>query len=348
MLEEKTSNDLFSGMIWENYYIKKLLFYVIMNRKHFTLLLITGLLLLSLSFSGCINRNNDDPHTEARSIQFDDLNRSYRVHIPSFFDYTKSNALVFVLHGGGGSGENMENELTKQGFNALASEHNFIVVYPDGIENKWNDGRTKISDNESFYDIDDVGFLSYLIDELTVEFNIQDNNVFFTGISNGGFMCYRLGFEIPDKIKAIAPVAATNAIDYLANYTTHGSLSICIMCGTDDPLVPYDGGFIMVFNQTRSKVTSVNDTVDFWIENNKCNPNPETIEYPDNAPDDGTRVVLEKYDQGINDTRVYLYSIQDGGHTWPGGKQYLPEWFIGKTCRDIDANEEIWQFFNEL
>ena len=317
-----------------------------MDKNMFHEVMVLCLLLLSaMIFSGCISRNNDDPHTEIRSITFDGLIRSYRVYIPASYDGTRSNAIVFVLHGGGGSGENMENELTKQGFNQLASEHNFIVVYPDGIENKWNDGRSKISDNESFYDVDDVGFLTYLIDELTVEFNIYDDNVFFTGISNGGFMCYRLAFEIPNKIKAIAPVAATNAVDHLANFTTHGSISICIMCGTDDPLVPYDGGFITVFNQTRSKVTSVNDTVDFWIENNQCNLIPEVIEYPDSAPNDGTHVILKKYDQGINDTSVYLYSIQGGGHTWPGGKQYFPEWFIGKTCRDIDANIEIWAFF---
>ena len=315
------------------------------NRFH-AVMMISLLLLISVSFSGCISRNNDDPHTEIRSIAFDGLTRSYRIHIPEGYNDIKSNALVFVLHGGGGSGENMENELTKQGFNQLASQHNFIVVYPDGIENKWNDGRSKISDNESFYDVDDVGFFTYLIDELSVEFNIYDDNVFFTGISNGGFMCYRLAFEIPEKIKAIAPVAATNAVDHLANYTSHGPISICMMCGTDDPLVPYDGGFITVFNQTRSKVTSVNDTVDFWIENNQCNIIPEVIEYPDTAPLDGTRVILKKYEQGINDTCVYVYSIQGGGHTWPGGKQYFPEWLIGKTCRDIDANNEIWGFFS--
>ncbi|MDG6217834.1 MAG: hypothetical protein QCI00_00135 [Candidatus Thermoplasmatota archaeon] len=144
-------------------------------------------MLSSVSFSGCIRRNNDDPYTEIRYISFDDLTRSYRIHIPASYDDKKSNALLLLLHGGGGSCENMENELTKQGFNQLASQHNFIVVYPDGIEKKWNDGRSKISDNESFYDVDDVGFFTYLIDELTVEFNIWDDNVFFTGISNGGF-----------------------------------------------------------------------------------------------------------------------------------------------------------------
>jgi len=319
------------------------------NQKHLILIILLVLILvLPVFISGCYSRLKNDPNTEIRSIEFDSYNRTFRVHIPGSYDQLLSNAIVFVLHGGGGSGENMENSLTLQGFNTIAEENNFIVVYPDGIENKWNDGRQNISQNLSFYNVDDVGFLSLLIDELADEFHIKNGNVFFTGISNGGFMCYRLGFELPDKIKAIAPVAATNAVDLLNNYNTIGTISICIMCGTKDPFVPYEGGYITIFNQTRSKVTSVNATVDFWVQNNKCNTNPEIYEFPDVDPNDGTRVVLEKYDEGVNGTVVYLYSIIGGGHTWPGGLQYFPEWFIGKTCRDIDANEIIWDFFNQL
>ena len=311
-------------------------------------LLIMFILVFSVFISGCLFRRRDDPNTEIRSIEFDGNIRVCRVNIPDSYDPSSSNALVFVLHGGGGTGENMENGLTLKGFNRIAEENNLIVVYPDGIENRWNDGRQNISENLSLYDVDDVGFLSLLIDMLSDEFEIKNNNVFFTGISNGGFMCYRLGFEIPDKIKGIAPVTATNSVDLLNNFNPNGTISVCIMCGTKDPLVPYEGGYITIFNQTRGKITSVNDTVDFWVENNECNVNPVIYEYPDVDPNDGTRVVLEKYEGGINGTKVYLYSIIGGGHTWPGGLQYFPEWFIGKTCRDIDANEVIWDFFNEF
>jgi polyhydroxybutyrate depolymerase len=295
-----------------------------------------------------VSRRRNDPNTEIRSIVYDGYTRTYRVNIPDSYESSASNALVFVLHGGGGSSEGMENSLTLKGFNKLAATNNFIVVYPEGIENHWNDGRQNLPDNASQLDIDDVGFLSLLIDRLSNEFNIKDNNVFFTGISNGGFMCYRLGFEIPDKIKAVAPVTATLSVDLLTNYTPNGTISIGIMCGTNDPLVPYEGGTITIFNQTRGEIISVNDTVEFWVENNKCNTTPEIYEYPDVDPNDGTRVILEKYTAGINGTRVYLYAILGGGHTWPGGYQYFPEWFIGKTCRDIDANKVLWEFFNEL
>lgn len=322
-----------------------------MNQSIRTTILIISLvliLLLSSMFPGCLNRRrDDDPHTEIRSIIYDDYNRSYRVFIPGTYNQYLKNALVFILHGGGGSAENTENQLTQQGFNRIAEENNIIVVYPDGIEKKWNDGRTEISENESYYDVDDVGFLNLLIDELTDEFNIQDNNVFFTGLSNGGFMCYRMGFENPENIKAIAPVCATNAVDLLANYSANGPVSIAIMCGTADPLVPYEGGYITVFNHTRSKITSVNDTVDYWVGLNQCDHDVEVYKYPDISPDDGTHVIRQSYHGGINGTVVYLYTIHGGGHTWPGGYQYFPEWLIGKTCRDIDANEVIWEFFDE-
>lgn len=319
------------------------------NKKNIILIIIIIFLLVSSVFiSGCLLRRRDDPDTEIRSILFDGYNRTYRVNIPDSYNPYASNAIVFVLHGGGGSAENMENDLTKKGFNKLAEENNFIVIYPEGVENHWNDGRKNLTDNATQLHINDVGFLSLLIDELSDEFNIENNNIFFTGISNGGFMCYRLGFEIPDSIRAIAPVTATISVDLFNNYTPNGTISLCIMCGTEDPLVPYDGGNVSLFNQTRGRILSVNDTVDFWIENNRCNSTPEFYEFPDVDPDDGTRVILEKYEKGIDNTRVYLYSIIGGGHTWPGGLQYFPEWLIGKTCRDIDANEVIWEFFSDL
>lgn len=314
-------------------------------KKTYVAIIFILVILSNTLLSGCFSRDSDDPYTEPRSIIHDDITRSYRVHIPP--DVDDFSALVFVLHGGGGNAENMEEKQTKKGFNLLSDQEGFIVVYPDGIEHRWNDGRTKLTDNESFYDIDDVGFLTLLIETLSDEFNIPDNNVFFTGISNGGFMSYRMGFETPDKIKAIFPVCATNALDLLANYSAHGPVSIAIMCGTDDPLVPYNGGYITIFNQTRSMITSVNDTVDFWIELNQCSKESTVYEYPDINPSDGTRVVRESYQNGINDTVVYLYTVLGGGHTWPGGIQYLPVNLIGRTCRDIDANTEIWNFFNE-
>lgn len=309
--------------------------------------LIVFLLFFSI-FSGCVRRRlPDDPNTQIRTVMYDGLNRSYRLFVPDSYDSSEPNGLVFVLHGGSGQGVNMENGLTRQGMNAVGELCNFVIVYPDGLNERWNDGRIIVGANESIYETDDVGFLSSLIDELSEEFEIQTGGVFFTGISNGGFMSLRMGFEYPEKISAIAPVTATNAVDLLNNFSAKGPLSVLLMCGTQDPLVPYEGGWIQIFNRRRSLITSVNDTVDFWVGLNGCNSYPETLELPDVDPEDETRVVVEKYLNGTNGTVVFLYSILGGGHTWPGGLQYYPEGLIGKTCRDIDANMVIGQFFDE-
>ena len=68
-------------------------------------------------------------------------------------------------------------------------------------------------------------------------------------------------------------------------------------------------------------------------------------EEPDRDPHDGTRVKCTRYVNESDGTEVILYAVEGGGHTWPGGFQYLPAWIIGKTSRDIDANEVIWAFF---
>ena len=90
---------------------------------------------------------------------------------------------------------------------------------------------------------------------------------------------------------------------------------------------------------------STDDTVDFWVKYNKCFEGPEVKIIPDTDPEDGTTVEEIIYGGGEGGTEVVLYKIKGGGHTWPGGWQYLGEAIIGKTCRDIDGSKVIWDFF---
>lgn len=82
----------------------------------------------------------------------------------------------------------------------------------------------------------------------------------------------------------------------------------------------------------------------YWVINNNCNNTPETTLLPDKDPSDKTRVYCHKYSGGENNTEVVLYEIKGGGHTWPDGQQYLSKILVGRTCRDINANEVIWEF----
>lgn len=314
---------------------KKLVFYP------FIILLI----LFLTTLSGCIYKIPEDPNTFVREFLFDDLQRTYKIHIPPNLSEEISPALIFVLHGGGGTGDGMERSLTLGGFNTLSDVDNFIVVYPDGIERNWNDGRKNTSDPAHQQNIDDVGFINALIENLTIEFNIDQNRIYSTGISNGAMMSYRLALELPEKIAAIAPVAGAIPIDILPDNSLLIPLSVCVISGTSDPLVPWEGGIVGTKRNPRGVVISVFNSVNYWVINNNCNDTAETILLPDIDPLDRTRVYYHRYGSGENNTEVVLYEIINGGHTWPDGYQYLSKIIVGRTCKDINANEVIWDFF---
>jgi polyhydroxybutyrate depolymerase len=122
-------------------------------------------------------------------------------------------------------------------------------------------------------------------------------------------------------------------------------LSIFLTLGTDDPLVPYDGGEIILFNKTYGWVISANETVDFWVTHNGCNTTPVVSYLADIDPRDGVIVRSQEYKQGDEGTRVLVYTMIGGGHTWSGGPQYISKSIIGNTCRDYDQSQVIWEFF---
>jgi polyhydroxybutyrate depolymerase len=319
------------------------------HNKILPCLFLSGVILLSVFFSGCINIP-DDPNTHIRTIFHDGLDRTYRIHIPPSYNNSTKNPLVFVLHGGwaarsaGERGEHMEEKTTLKGFNILSDNEGFIVVYPEGIDSHWNDGRKNVSNNNE--NIDDVGFISALIENLTEEFNIDSKRIYVAGMSNGAMMSYRLAFELSEKIAAIAPVVGSITEDLIAEYEPSRPVSVLVISGTDDTLMPWDGGDIIFFFRflKRGKVLSVNDSVEYWVEYNNCNSTPNITWLPDKDPRDGTLVRREIYSQGDNETEVVLYAIEGGGHTWPDGGS-MSKFLFGNTCRDINANEIIWEFF---
>ncbi|MCM8762148.1 MAG: phospholipase [Candidatus Omnitrophica bacterium] len=281
-------------------------------------------------------------------LKWDGLERTYLVYKPSWYNKNKPLPLVILLHGGGGTSSAMVS-LTQGGFNKIAERDGFIVAYPDGIEGIWNDGRKGMQYRAHKENIDDIGFISILIDTLANQLNIDKSRVYVAGISNGAFMTHRIGCELSEKVAAIAMIAG--AIPKNKTYSTvpKKPIPIIIINGTDDPLIPWKGGKIGFKSNIRymGEVISTPETVKFWIETNKCSSEPIITYEIDKDKNDGTIVRKEIYTSDKNGAEVILYTIEGGGHTWPGGKQYLPEKIIGKTNRDIDANEVIWRFFKK-
>jgi len=282
------------------------------------------------------------------SFVHDNLDRTYHIHIPSLNNESRQLPLVIALHGRGGTGELMAI-VTRKEFDKLADRDGFFVVYPDGVELNWNDGRMDEEANDRAHreNIDDVGFISALIDTMINDYNIDPERVYITGISNGAIMSYRLACELSHKIAAIAPVDG-NIPHMLYNECNPARpVSLLAINNVNDPLVPYEGGNIYssIRKINLGKVLSVNESIGFWVKRNHCSPDPVVTEEPDVDPDDGTRVTRKEYTDGIDGTEVVLFSVKGGGHTWPGGFQYLPVWIVGKTCRDFNASQVIWYFF---
>jgi polyhydroxybutyrate depolymerase len=306
--------------------------------------------IMVLAGIGLLSFQADKGKGRRRSIMHDNLKRTFSVYAPASFDKNVQMPVLFALHGRGTNGKGMK-VVTKKGFNRLADKDGFLVVYPDGIERSWNDGRTDAEANDRAHreNIDDVGFISALIDYVIAEYNTDPKRIYITGISNGAMMAYRLACELSQRIEAIAPVDGNIPFMISDKCSPSEPVSVLAINNVLDPLVPFEGGEI--HNHTNKiklgKVLSVKESIEFWVVRNGCLKTPIVTEMPDSEPDDGTRVVREEYTNGLNGTEVILYTIEGGGHTWPGGFQYLPERRIGKTSRDINANEIIWQFFKK-
>jgi len=279
------------------------------------------------------------------SISLGGLERTYLLYIPSSYEPTKPIPVVFLFHGGGGTGQGMER-LTLGGLNRIADREGFIIVYPDGIEKHWNDGRGLQAYRAHRENIDDVGFISALIDHLIRTLNVDATRIYAAGISNGGQFSQRLACELSDRIAAIGVVAIQLPEHLPSSCAPKRPVSVLMMPGTEDPLVPWEGGEIG-FKRGRKfgRVLSVSESIRFWTMKNKCPSSPMITYEPDRDPKDGTRVRRESYGPCSQETETLLYAIEGGGHTWPGGDQYLPAWMIGRTSRDIDAHEVIWEFF---
>jgi polyhydroxybutyrate depolymerase len=284
------------------------------------------------------------------SFKYDNLVRTFHIHTPSLFDKSVQLPLVIALHGRGGTGESMVL-LTRKAFNNLSDKDRFVVVYPDGIELNWNDGRMDEEANDRAHrdNVDDVGFISALIDTMIKDYNIDPRKVYVTGISNGAIMSYRLACELSYKIAAIAPVDGSIPYVLFPDCFPVKPVSVLAVNNVNDPLVPYEGGNIYssIRKLNLGRVLSVNESMAFWVNRNKCSLLPVVTEMPDLDPEDGTRITRKEYNDCIDGTEVILYSVDGGGHTWPGGVQYLPSLIIGKTSRDIDASEVIWSFFRK-
>lgn len=286
--------------------------------------------------------------TETEYFEFGGYERSYHVIVPNSYSPDTNYPLVFVLHGGGGTAKGLIRH-TKARFNELSERDNFIVVYPFGIEKSWNDGARDTIGVARKLNINDVGFFKETITRLNSDFSIDTNKVFACGISNGGFMVQRLAYELPKEIKGIGVIAANLSKVQAEKKGPKYPTSVIFINGTDDPIVPYNGGQVTVFRKNRGEVLSVVESIRTWKEINHCSQKLNEFSFPNKNENDKSKAIKNSWiNPDIPIIKVIAITIINGGHTWPGGNQNLPEWLVGNTNQDFNACDEIWDFFKSI
>ncbi len=261
--------------------------------------------------------------TITETIMHDGVERTYNVHIPPNFDASQNLPLVLNFHGLGSNA--FQQEFYSQ-FNAVSDTANMIVCYPEGINNQWNTGFGT--------NTDDVGFTHVMLDALIENYGVDQNRVYSTGMSNGGYMSYKLACEMTDRIAAIASV--TGSMTSLENTSCDASQPIPVMQihGTADPTVPFEGSMFGL---------SIDDLVTYWANHNNCELDAITEDVPDINTDDGSTATRTDYLDCDGGTQVVYYLVDGGEHTWPGAAFTAQ----GVTNQDFSASAEIWNFFKE-
>jgi len=280
-------------------------------------------------------------HLSKMTIKVNSLKRLFYLYVPKNLPKNQKYPLVFVFHGGRGNARRTDRTLK---FSQLASKEKFIVVYPESVGGNWNDGRKSERIRSQRENIDDIGFVNAIINSVSKKFKIDEKRIFSTGASNGGIFSHYLGAKLSDKFAAIAPVIGGIAEPLSKDFNPEKPVSVFIIQGTKDRLVPFNGGNVA---RNRGRVISTERTIDLWKRHNKVNTEAKKGRLPDIDKTDGCTVETFLWTEGKNDTVVKFYKLHGGGHTWTNTKSYLPKWIVGNTCRDFDATIEIWEFFKK-
>ncbi|MGC8739172.1 MAG: alpha/beta hydrolase family esterase [Candidatus Hydrogenedens sp.] len=262
-------------------------------------------------------------------ITVDGETRYYRLHTPPNLDPTTPVPLLIALHQFSDTARGME-KLTR--FNQLADKENFIVVYPQG---KWRIWKTDPLPNR------DTRFLEVLIDNLLSKYPIQQNKIFATGASAGGMMiqafaCYSR------TLAGIAPVMGSMTRNYAEERKPQRNIPVLIIHGTADPVVPFNGGETNAGPGRRPVFLSAEDNAEWWAKQYGYSGETIITQLPDTNPNDTFSTEVINYNC---DPPVFLYKIIGGGHTWPGTKNFYPQFIIGPTAPEPNASQIIWNFF---
>ncbi len=270
--------------------------------------------------------------------------RYYLLHVPVNYNPGKKYPLVIVLHGAFSTPLQIERQ---SGFSRIADREGFLAAYPSGAYGlfgflkHWNAGHCcgkAAQDN-----IDDVGFLLRVMDDIQAGYGVDTNRVYMTGFSNGGMLTYRFAAEHTDRLAAASPLAASlggKASAEMPKWKTPipvSPLPLIVFHARDDLHVPYEGGISPKKGGEREYI-SVNDSIEFWVKNNKCDPEPK-VDKMNNG-----RITRKEWPDQLRHNDIVLYTIDKWGHRWPG-KFFTDRLDKDDPLKGFSAAEVIWDFF---
>jgi polyhydroxybutyrate depolymerase len=256
--------------------------------------------------------------------------REYRLYVPRSYDPARPAPLVISLHGAGLWGAAQERTSR---WDELAERYGFLVVYPSGAggagPRTWHVDRTEGL-------VQDVRFISALIDTLSAGYRIDATRIYANGLSNGGGMAFVLSCTLSDRIAAVGMVAAAQTLEW-SWCPDHRPVPMIAFHGTADRLVPYQGGATPL--SSTLVFPSVTSWTANWARRNRCGTSPVDSQV-------AVDVTRRTYPTCAGGADVVLYTLRGVGHQWPGGMP-LPQWFVGPPGTGLDATSLIWAFFQE-
>lgn len=267
------------------------------------------------------------------TVQVDGAGRTYLLAAPS--DMGSAVPLVIALHGGGGNAQTMVPRWIE-----TARREGFAVAFPQGVGRTANAGTWNVGGCCGFAmtsETDDVAFIEAVIDDVSRSHRIDPRRIYVTGLSNGGMLSHRIGIALAPRVAAIAVVSGAM---FGGEAKPESPVSVLIMHGERDDIVPFNGGQSPMQLVARSQSQSfrpVRYDVDFWRQADGCASAPVVQTRGD--------VTIETSAGCSAGSEVVFYRLASAGHTWPG--PVVPEAGLERArYEEIDATEVIWRFFS--
>lgn len=257
--------------------------------------------------------------------------RDYLLYVPTSYNPAKPTPLVISMHT---SMSWPSSSMAITQWNKVAEQNGFLVAYPGGTggsSKSW-----EMEGQESPSRMRDVIFVSQLLNQLELAYNIDKARIYANGMSNGGGMAFVLSCTMSDRIAAVGMVSA--GLDPGWNWCTdHKAVPVIAFHGSADPICPYNGGYSKLGG---GPFPNVPWFMEQWSKRNQCGAGP--VESAFNSD-----VTRRQYSSCTDGADVVLYTVKGEGHQWPGGRRVRAEWLVGPYSSSIDATAQMWAFFRE-